>query len=324
MEIFKLTLSQMLMLFAIILVGFFLSKKKLIPDNADKVMSRLETCVFVPALVLSNQISKCTPENFAKNWTLILYGFALVLGSIMLSYPLSRLFVKKGGGSVQEYQRNIYKYALTFGNYGFVGNFIVQGIWGDDAFFKYLLLTFGVGVCCYVWGLYILVPKDKNCSLLSNLKNGLLKPPMIATFAGIALGLLGGGEFLPDFLLTALKNCGSCQGPVAMLLAGFVIGGYNLRELVSNKKVYGVSLMRLVVIPAVMMLVLYTLGTNVETMTLALITFATPLGLNTIVFPAAYGGDTKTGASMAMVSHTLSVITIPLMYLVFIEFLPKI
>ena len=53
----------------------------------------------------------------------------------------------------------------------------------------------------------------------------------------------------------------------------------------------------------------------------ALIAFATPLGLNTIIYPAAYGGDTKTGASMAMVSHTLSVITIPFMYFVFIVLL---
>ena len=49
--------------------------------------------------------------------------------------------------------------------------------------------------------------------------------------------------------------------------------------------------------------------------------FVPPLGLNTIVYPAAYGGDTKTGASMTMISHVLSVITIPLMYLVFIVWL---
>lgn len=51
---------------------------------------------------------------------------------------------------------------------------------------------------------------------------------------------------------------------------------------------------------------------------LALIAVGTPLGLNTVVFPSAYGGDPKTGASMAMISHTLSVITIPLMYLLMI------
>ena len=84
---------------------------------------------------------------------------------------------------------------------------------------------------------------------------------------------------------------------------------------------YVASLLRLVVIPAAMMLVLKLLGINDEIMTFALIAFATPLGLNTIVYPAAYGGDTKTGASMAMISHTLSVVTIPLMYLIFIVLL---
>ena len=56
-------------------------------------------------------------------------------------------------------------------------------------------------------------------------------------------------------------------------------------------------------------------------MTIALIAFATPPVLNTIVYPSAYGGEKKTGASMAMISHTLSVITIPLMYLIFIVLL---
>ena len=103
-----------------------------------------------------------------------------------------------------------------------------------------------------------------------------------------------------------------------MLLAGFVIGGYNFKELILNKKVYVATLLRLIVIPSVLMLVLGALNVDKEIMILALIAFATPLGLNTIVYPAAYGGDPKTGASMAMISHTLSVVTIPLMYLIFI------
>ena len=36
--------------------------------------------------------------------------------------------------------------------------------------------------------------------------------------------------------------------------------------------------------------------------------------LNTVVFPAAYGGDPTIGAAMATVSHTLCVASIPLMY----------
>ncbi len=67
-------------------------------------------------------------ETFAENRTLILYGFSLTFGAVVLTYPLSRMFVKQSKSSAEEYQRNIYKYALTFGNYGFVGNFIILGV----------------------------------------------------------------------------------------------------------------------------------------------------------------------------------------------------
>ena len=72
------------------------------------------------------------------------------------------------------------------------------------------------------------------------------------------------------------------------------------------------------IIPAAIVVALKLIGAGEEIMILALVCFATPLGLNTIVYPATYGGETETGASMAVISHTLSVITIPLMYMLFI------
>ena len=85
-----------------------------------------------------------------------------------------------------------------------------------------------------------------------------------------------------------------------------------------DKNVYIATFLRLVAIPSLIMIVLNLVGATKELMLLVLIAFATPLGLNTVVFPAVYGSNTRIGASMAMISHTLSVITIPLMYLIFI------
>jgi len=299
-----------------------LRKKRILPENSHTTMSKLETFAFVPALTLFNQMTNCTVETFTANAKLILYGLIIVLLSVAAAYPISKLFIKKASRSSELlYQRNIYRYALTFSNYGFMGNFIILGVWGDELFYKYTLFTFFVGIICSSWGLYVLVPKEHNASLWANLKRGLLTPPVIALVIGMTFGLLNLKRFVPEFLLTAFENAAACQGPVAMVLAGFVIGGYNLKELLTNKKVYAVTGLRLIVIPAVIMLILKLLGTSDEIMTLALICFGTPLGLNTIVYPAAYGGDTKTGASMTMISHTLCVISIPLMYLLFIVLL---
>ncbi len=318
MEFFNLTLMQILSMFMLILAGFIVEKLRLIPEGSDKIISKLETLIFVPALYLSNQSVNCTVKNFSENFPLMFYGLILVLVAIAVSYPLSKLFIR-GNSPELVYRRQIYKYALTFGNYGYMGNFIVLGIFGDMMFFKYSMFTFFVGIMCTAWGIYILIPKDHaKGNILKNLRKGLTNPPFISLLIGMALGLTGIGQKLPAFLPKAFSSAGNCMGPLAMVLAGIVIGKYNFKELISDKKVYIVTFLRLILIPAIMISVLKLLHTPKEIVTLALIAFATPLGLNTIVYPASYGGETKTGASMTMISHVLSVITIPVMCLIFI------
>ena len=47
----------------------------------------------------------------------------------------------------------------------------------------------------------------------------------------------------------------------------------------------------------------------------AVCAIAMPLGLNTIVIPSAYGKDSTVAAGMAIISHLLSCITIPLVFM---------
>lgn len=318
MEIFNLTLNQMMVMFLLVLTGFLLRKTKVLPEGSDITMSRLETYVFLPALNFLNQMKNCTVKTFTENSILILYGAVIIVIAVALSYPLSSLFVRNSSTDELAYKRNIYKYAVAFGNYGFVGNFIILGIWGSEGLFKYSMFTLVIALFCSSWGLYILIPKDKERSIIKNLRRGITAPPMVALALGIICGFLGIKEKLPQFVIDAVSNASGCMGPVAMVLAGFVIGGYNFKSLFAEKKVYIATLLRLIVIPAIIVFSLKALGTSKEIMTLALIAFATPLGLNTIVYPASYGGDTKTGASMAMISQTLSVVTLPVMYLLLI------
>ena len=80
----------------------------------------------------------------------------------------------------------------------------------------------------------------------------------------------------------------------------------------------------MVLLPAVIIAFLFGLKTLANAMFglqigndvlfLSFFAVATPLGLNTVVFPEAFGGNPETGASMSMISHTLCVISIPLMY----------
>ena len=77
-----------------------------------------------------------------------------------------------------------------------------------------------------------------------------------------------------------------------------------------NGKVYIATLLRLIVIPAIAYLI--CLGLKLELLApMVLIITCMPCGLNTIVFPKLIGEDCKPGARLALITHVLSIATIP-------------
>lgn len=312
LQTFLVTLSTMLVMFLCMIIGFVLNKKKLIPENSDGVMSKLENYIFVPALVFSSFMDNCTVESLSKYYNIVLYSIVAIIFALIITFSISRFFVKENN-----YQRKIYNYALTFGNFAFMGNAIVPAILGSvdsSILFKYLLFTIPLNVAVYSWGVSSLVPEGEEKS--SPLKN-LLNPIFISLIVGAVFGLANISWYIPDFIIKTVDYCKACMAPVSMILTGFVIAKYPFKELISDGKIYIATALRLFVIPVVILQGLKLLGASQLILTLALFAYATPLGLNTVVFPAAYGGDSKIGASMAMISHTLSVISIPVMYAIF-------
>ena len=305
-DTFLATLTPMLVMLVCILIGFALRKAKLAPDNAATVMSKLEVNVFMPAQVLHIFIANCTVESITTQYSLIIYGTITVTAAIIIGVPLARMFAK------EENLRAIYRYGLVFANCGFLGLSIVPQIMGDSGAYAYMLFVLPVYVALYGWGISTLIPSEggKKEGLLKRLAN----PTMVAMVLGAVLGLLGAKQWLPKFITTTTQNISGCVGPVAMILTGFVIGGYHIPSLLKNVKVYIITVLRLIVIPAILVGILWLTGADGVTMRVAMFAFASALGLNTVVIPAAYGADTTTAAAMAMVSHVGAVITIPVLY----------
>jgi len=319
MNVFFLTLTQMLMMAIFIATGFLLNKTKILPQNSDVTMSRLQMYVFFPAQTFLAMSTHCTVKTFTENSYLIFYGAVIIVALLLLSYPLSSLFVKNPERKPElDYQRCVYKYALTFANYAYMGNFLILGLWGTEMLFKYAMFKLPMDIFCYTWAIYILIPKDQSDGVLKNLLKGLLNPTIIAVVLGMIAGFLDLAKYIPDFVNTALQNASNCMGPNAMLIAGFAIGGYNFAELFKNKKVYILTALRLFVIPAALVIVLRLIGASSDIITFSLIAYAAPMGMNTIVFPATFGGETHTGASMVLTSTLLSVITIPILFNMFV------
>ncbi len=305
--VFIATLSPMLVMFLCMLVGFVLNKKKLLPENAGIVLSKLENYVLVPSLTFSTFYTRCTIQSIRENSVFFVYSLIALALALCIAFLLAKVFVKEDC-----YQRKIYRYALTFGNFGFMGNAIVPIILGgQDHLYNYLLFTLPLSAAVNTWGILTLTPKEHRAG---NVFKKFINPIFISIILGAIAGITGFGNYLPKFVVTTLDYFKDCMAPLAMFLTGVIIGGYSFKSLLTDKKIYVVTFLRLFVLPAFILLVIKLLGANDYIMIMVLFSFATPLGMNTVIFPAAFGGETKTGASMAMISNTFCVITIPIMY----------
>ena len=313
LDTFLATISPMLVMFTCILVGFLLKKGKLVPDNAATVLSKLEIYVLLPAQIVSTFFRYCTVATLSQQYKLIIYGCIAIGLSAVMGFALAPMFSKHRD------ERGIYRYSLIIANAGFLGNAIVSQILGPEALYGYMLLCMPNNVFLYGWAINSLIPRGKGEG--KSLWKRLLNPTLIALVSGISLGLLGIGNVLPDFAWSVLDKLAGCMGPIAMVLTGIVIGGYRIRSLMKIKRVYIASFLRLLILPGIIVAVLVLLGADRNTALFAMFAYGSALGLNTVVIPAAYDGDTQTGASMAMISHAGAVLTIPLLYAVLTKIL---
>ncbi len=309
MTIFATTLNQMAFLFSFILLGYILSKLKLVPDNAQATLSKLENYLFIPALVLGTFIDNFTVDTLSTAWRMLLSSLLFCGVTILVSIFVVRICSK------DKYERNIFLYGLAFSNFSFMGNAIVSALF-PEVFLEYIIFTLPLWTLIYLWGAPVLLigDSDKKMKLSQRLKS-FLNPMVICMFIGMIIGILN--IQLPAFIGSAVSTASSCMSPVAMLLTGMTLARYDLGKIIRIKSVYLVTFFRLIVYP-VLFLGLGLLFTFHRTFYIcALCATAMPLGLNTIVIPSAYGKDTTIASGMALVSHLLGCITIPIIFAIY-------
>ena len=306
MNIFFSAFQQMLFMFLFMILGYVLRKKKWIPDNSSSVLSKLENLIFMPCLVLNTFMTRCTVENLTEKMSFILYSIASLVIALALAVLLTPFFAQK------KEENGIYRYSFMVANIAFMGNAVVEGIFGDDVLFDYLMFTLPINLFLNSVGISWLMPDNGSLSRWQK----WLGPINLASILGVFLGITG--ITLPPPFPAAIASGSSCMAPIAMILTGFIIGSYPLGRLLSAGKIYVIALYRLLFMPLLFALLARLIRLSPDIRHVLICAYAMPLGLNTIVIPAAYDSDTTIGASMALISNILALVTIPVVFSLFL------
>ena len=308
MDLFIPTLNQMVFLFAFIVIGFLLGKFRIVPTTAAGILAKLENWIFIPALVMQTFIGNFTVSKLGTTWKLLAFGFLIDAVVFPISFFITKAVTR------DSYIRKIYLYGLCFSNFGFMGNAVVSALF-PNVFFEYVVFTLTLWIPIYLWGVPALLMSDGEKKPFSERLKAFVNPMFIAMIIGMVIGITG--ITLPSSIDSVIDVSASCMSPVAMILTGITVSQIDLRQTFSRVSVYVVSVLRLLVYPLVGIALFALIPIEIPTayVICAICTLAMPLGLNTIVIPAAYGKDTSVASGMALISHLLSVATIPVVFM---------
>lgn len=330
MSLFISTLNQMGVLGFYMIIGFVVAKLGIVDSKSTTLLSKLENNVFLPALVLYTFMENFNVISLSQSWKLLLFS----LGTEIVIIPIAILSAKIA--SKDGFIRRMYTYGLSFSNFGFMGNAVVQALFSPSFYQSYIIFTLPLWTLIYIWGVpTLLIERSEDAregtgkgKIVKSLKS-LINPMFIALLIGALIGITGIGELLLSFndgkgifLTQVIKVCGDCMSPIAMIMTGITFAFIDIKKVLANVSIYFVAVLRLIVYPLVfggiaLIVRKHVIDFDVTIFQCFVISIAMPLGLNTIVIPAAYGRDTSVPAGMALISHSLSIATIPLIMMIF-------
>ncbi|MBQ8764368.1 MAG: AEC family transporter [Clostridia bacterium] len=292
--------NQVFILFAFAAAGFIVAKSGKIKTEHTPLLSGLLVYVIAPLYVFETFSKNFTLKYISGNYEIILWslGIVLFLGTVMAF--MSKLFDKR------KYERDVYEYSLVVPNSGYMGYPMAEAVLGSAGLLNTMIFCLPLSIYIYTIGYSKLTKSGLSFRKIFN-------PSMIAMLLGAFAGLF---EIpIPSVAYSIMSKAGACMGPISMLLAGIVVSEFNFKELLSEKKIYIVTALRLFIIPVLIGIITAPFSKTV--MEVAVLIYAMPCGLNTIVFPRLVDEDCRLGAGFALLSNILACLSIPIVLSLF-------
>ena len=299
-------IEVMVVLFAIVVVGFVAGKRGYMGGEFDRRLSSLVIDITCPALILSSTMGGTLPDR-----RLILPLLAISLITYVLlalaAVTLPRLLTKK------EDDRGVVGFALMFGNVGFIGYPIVASIFGHEAVFYAAVLNVVNTFAVFTVGTMLLTSRSQG---LPHSRRGwvklLLSTPMLAAYLAMLIVSLN-IDNIPAVVSQPLTLIGNITVPAALLIIGSSMSRLSLRTMMGSPTVYATTLFRLILLPLALVVLFRLLDFDMLAVNINTVVIAMPVATYGTILCLKMGRDATLITELTFISTLISIITIPLM-----------
>lgn len=288
-------LKQIAIMALLIAVGWVLRRKEFLSEQGTKELGAILLRIIIPCVIVKSYIVPYSRERLLE--------LALSAGLALLGFVVAMLIAYAVYGK----RRRIENFAAAFCNAGFIGIPLAQATIGEDGVFYVAASVALLNLFQWTYGVYIMT--DRRDAIRA--KTIATNPVVIAIVIGVVL--FAGRIPVPEILTSTLGYIAGMNTPVAMILMGTYLARVSWREML-DRRAYGCVLLRLVVIPAVVLVLFWLLPVSNTAVVMAVfLAAATPVGANICVFAQQYNSDYPFSVVTVCLSTVLSVVTVPLL-----------
>lgn len=301
------TFTQVLILFILILIGYFIRYRNLIDKSFTSKLSNLVLSIFLPALIINSMQINFEPSIINKIIIIILLSFITYLISYLIAYSLK--FIFKSDKDI-----GVYQYAVMFSNVGFMGYPVVQSIFGSYALFYASIFNLPFNLLIMTLGVYLLCRGNKNYDFSIKF---FVNPVIVSILIGFILFIFR--IKLPVFINDTLELLGDLTTPLSMLIIGSMLCESPSKECFFYKKLYLIVFIRLLFIPACIYFILKGIVNDKLLLSIPVILTSMPIATNAAIMANKYKANESLASQLVFLSALLSIITIPFISFLFIR-----
>ena len=309
MDIFLRSISGILVILGVILVGFVIGEKGWFDDKSRGLLAKLVTQVALPCYMLYTITQRFTAADLLIMLPALRFPALSMVILLGIATAVARIF------AVRQDRRGLFISMFFNSNTIFVGLPINQALFGD-ASIPYVLIYYMCNTT-FFWtlGTY-LIQRDGEGEAQFDLKTSLKKvfsPPLMGFLLGLVLVMLQ--IKLPAFLASDLQYLGNLTTPLSMIFIGLSVSHVGVKQLVLGKEQLLILLGRFLVAPLLMATIVYWVPLPSLMKQVFIIQSAMPVMTNAPVVARLYGADSDYAAVMVTETTLATMVVIPILML---------
>lgn len=296
---FIVVLGQVVTLFLMMGVGFFFAKRGQLGTVALGQMSHLLLYIVSPCIVIDSLLKRTFTPDLTR-------ALGICVAVLVVSYLLYMLLTHPLYPGQGPDARDTLRFAACYGNCGFMGLPLVQGILGDEALIFCTVALAIFNIATWTHGAALMGGKEQV-----SLRKVIFNPGVVGCVIGFFLFFTGIRP--PQPVSTAIDYMADLNTPLAMVVIGGQMAGADLGETFRKRTLYLASAVKLLVLPVLTALLLLPLRLDRLMYCTLVILSGCPTAGITGIFAQQFHRDTTSAAQMITLSTLLSVLTLPVL-----------